>query len=291
MKTPDISVIILSFNTEDLTLACLRSVMDSQLGSLTMEVILVDNASSDATVKEVRAVFPSVNIIENKTNAGFAKGNNIGMHVAKGRYMLLLNSDTEVDPDAIRDVCIDMEKRPRAGAMTCTLVLTDGSMDPACHRGFPTPWASFTYFTKLEALFPKSTFFGAYHQGYKQMTVPHQVDAISGAFCMVRRETIEEVGYLDEAFFMYGEDLDWAYRMKEKGWEIWFDPDTTTLHRKKKSGRSHGDKKRRMVNDILFYDTMKLFYKKHYEKKYSWILTACIFGLLDMRIWMIKHSV
>lgn len=289
MKQPDISVIILSYNTKDLTLACLRALLDSNLEKSTMEVILVDNASTDGTVQEVRAVFPSVTCVVNTTNVGFARGNNVGIRRAKGRYILLLNSDTEVDKDAIRTVLHFMEDHPRAGVATAKLVLGDGTIDPACHRGFPTPWAAFTYFTKLETLFPHSTLFGQYHMGYKTMNVPHEVDAVSGAFLMVRKKVVDEVGLLDEDFFMYGEDLDWAYRIKELGWEVWFDPDARVLHHKKKSGRSHADKKQRLTIQEHFLTTMQLFYKKHYEKKYGVVITNLVYFGIWLKLLLFKY--
>lgn len=288
MKQPDLSVIILSYNTKDLTLSCLRALLDSNLGKFTMEVILVDNASDDKTVQEVKAVFPAVTCIVNPTNIGFAKGNNIGIRQSKGRYMLLLNSDTEVDKDALHTILRFMEDHPRAGVATAKLVLRDGTMDPACHRGFPTPWAAFTYFTKLEALFPRTTLFGMYHMGYKNMTVPHQVDAVSGAFFMVRKEVADDVGLLDEDFFMYGEDLDWAYRIRERGWELWFDPDATVLHHKKQSGRSHADKQRRLKNQEHFLSTMQLFYKKHYEEKYGAVVTNLVYFGIWLKLFFLK---
>jgi hypothetical protein len=181
-----------------------------------------------------------------------------------------------------------MENHPKAGVSTCKLLLSDGSMDPACHRGFPTPWAACTYMLGFEKVFPKSHVFGQYHEGYKDMTVPHQIDCPSGAFFLVRREVIDQVGMLDEDYFMYGEDIDWAYRIKEKGWEIWFNPYASILHLKKQSGRKHENNSIVKHANANFYTTMKLFYKKYYEKVYPWMVTRLVYFAIDLRISVMK---
>jgi len=253
-----------------------------------MEIIVCDNASTDNTLEMVKKEFPKVIRIQNKGNVGFAAGNNPGIRKATGRYVVLLNSDTEVSPDVMQSMIRFMDLHPKAGASTCKLVLTDGTMDPACHRGFPTPWSSFTYFMKLEKLFPKSKLFGQYHEGYKDLKTPHEVDSISGAFFMVRREVIEQIGLLDEDYFMYAEDIDWAYRIKKAGWEIWFTPDVSVLHKKKQSGRSHINRDRRIKTHTFFITYNKLFYTKHYEKLYPRWVTWLVYGALDAQLWLLK---
>ena len=273
----DISVIILSYNTCDVTLQCLASLSKTTWGQIKKEIIVVDNASNDETVDDIRKKFPDVHVIQNNKNIGFAAGNNVGIRQAKGKYILLLNSDTEIKPETIGAMIAFMDAHPKAGASTCKLVLPGGSMDPACHRGFPTPWAAFTYMSGLERLFSKTTLFGHYHLGYRPMSVPHEIDCPSGAFFLVRKEVIRTVGLLDEEFFMYGEDIDWAYRIKKQGWEIWFDPDASIIHLKKQSGRAHVNRQTRMQSQINFLTTMKLFYKKYYEKKYGFALTRLVY--------------
>jgi GT2 family glycosyltransferase len=289
MKTPDVSVIILNFNTLNLTRMCLESLVKSRLGRHTMEVIVCDNASTDGTETMVKKEFPKVIMVQNGKNVGFAAGNNPGIRMAKGRYVLLLNSDTEVTPVAIATMIDFMDAHPKAGAATCALVLPDGSMDPACHRGFPTPWAAITYLTKLEKLFPKTKLFGAYHQGYKDLKIPHQVDAISGAFFMVRRAVIATVGLLDEDYFMYAEDIDWAYRMKKAGWEIWFNPKASILHKKKQSGRANSLRKRRVTTEIYFHKYNWLFYKKNFASTYSPFVTFLVNSFYTVRLWFLEN--
>jgi GT2 family glycosyltransferase len=289
MNAPDVSVIILNFNTLNLTRMCLESLAKSKLGRFTMEVIVCDNASTDGTETMVKKEFPNVIMIQNGKNVGFAAGNNPGIRRAKGRYILLLNSDTEVTPAAIATMVEFMDTHPKAGAATCKLVLPNGSMDPACHRGFPTPWAAITYLSKLERLFPKTKLFGEYHQGYKNLKTAHQVDAISGAFFIVPREVVAKVGLLDEAYFMYAEDIDWAYRIKKAGWEIWFNPKASVLHKKKQSGRANILRKRRVVTEIYFHKYNWLFYKKNFAPTYNPLVTLLVNCFYSTRLWFLEH--
>jgi len=280
----DVSIIILTYNTRTLTLQCLQSLSETAWGDVTKEIIVVDNASNDATVDSINKLYSDVILVRNSKNLGFAKANNIGIRRAKGRYILLLNSDTEVEKDSIPAMIAFMDSHPKAGVSTPRVLLSDGTLDPACHRGFPNPWAAFTYMSGLERLFPKSRLFSQYHLGYKTMTLAHTIDVPSGAFFLVRRVVIDQVGMLDEDYFMYGEDIDWAYRIKEKGWEIWFNPTASILHRKKQSGRAHGDAIKRMETENYFLTTMKLFYKKHYEQVYPRVITCLVYLVLDLRI-------
>lgn len=271
MREINVSIIVVSYNTKNLLRACLLSVVQQA-----DEVIVVDNASTDGSGELVKKEFPSVNLIANKENKGFAAATNIGLKPARGRYLLLLNSDTEVPAGAIEQVTRFMDEHPYIGVTGAKLMLPDGRMDPACHRGFPTPWAALTYFIGLEKVFSHSRIFGQYHQGYKMLEQPHEIDSPSGAFYLVRREVIDSVGFLDEDYFMYAEDLDWSYRIKQAGWKIFYYPKVTVLHKKKQSGRDSDDPSLRRITETYFYDTMKLFYKKHYQHRYGWLLTQLI---------------
>lgn len=275
-KNLDLSIVILSFNTKVLLEECLRSVTQSNFGSFTAETIVVDNSSTDQSPAIVAKKFPEVTLIALTQNLGFAAGNNIGIKKSQGRYVLLLNSDTRLNKSALKTMIEFMDKHAEAGAVTCKLLLTNGQMDPACHRGFPTPWASLTYFVGLEKLFPQSRLFGQYHEGYKDLTKVHEIDSPSGAFFLIRREAANRVGLLDEDFFMYGEDLDWAYRLREAGFKIFFNPVVTVLHRKKQSGRANIDPQVRKETERYFFDSMRLFYKKHYEEHYGWLVTQLV---------------
>lgn len=270
----ELSIIIVNFNTKDITRACLDSITKWCEGE-PWEIIVVDNGSTDDS-REMLKTYPGITLILNKKNLGFAKANNKGIKIAKGKYILLLNSDTEIRQDSIQTMLRFMDGHLKAGAATCRLDLVSGGMDPACHRGFPTPWASFSYMIGLEKLFPRIPLVAGYHMGYKNMTIPHQVDCISGAFFLARREAIDEVGLLDEDYFMYAEDIDWAYRFKQKGWEVWFNPEASVLHKKKQSGRSNILRSRQVITERHFHMSNWLFYKKHYEKKYGPIVSLLI---------------
>lgn len=285
---PDISVVILNYNTRDLTRTCLTTLLASRLEKYVMEVIVCDNGSEDGSVEMIADEFPGVILIKNGKNLGFAAGNNPGIRKAKGRFVLLLNTDTEIPRDTLRVMIGFMDSNPDAGAATCKLLLPDGSMDPACHRGFPTPWASLTYLVKLEKLFPKTRLFGEYHQGYKDLASIHEVDCIVGAFFMVRREVISEVGLLDEDYFMYGEDIDWAYRIRKAGWKIMYNPTVTILHKKKQSGRANILAKRRVTTEIYFHKYNWLFYKKNYAEKYGPVLTFFVNAFYSLRLFFLE---
>jgi GT2 family glycosyltransferase len=277
-----ITIIILSYNTRALLERCLSSVFAAQTAKDRWEVIVVDNASTDDSVAVIKNKYPTVSVVENRKNLGFAAGNNVGINKAKGSVILLLNSDTEVTVGAIQETARYLVHQPEAGVATCMLIRPDGSMDPACHRGFPTPGASLAYFLGLEKIFPKSTRFGGYHMGYKDLSQPHQIDSPSGAFFMIKKSVIKKVGLLDERFFMYGEDLDWSYRIKHAGWKIIFYPYTSVLHKKWQSGKAHPDEEQRRVTQQHFYNAMQLFYKKHYQKRYGWLATG--FVLLGIKL-------
>ena len=289
MHAIDLSVIILSFNTLELTKMCLQTLFASELGTYFMEVIVCDNGSVDGSVDMIRKEFPRVTIIENKRNVGFAAGNNPGLRKAVGRYLLLLNTDTEVPRHTLATMIRFMDGRPDVGAATCKLLLPNGSMDPACHRGFPTLWVSLTYLIGLERLFPRTRLFGEYHQGYKDMNTVHEVDCIVGAFFLVRRQVITDVGLLDEDYFMYGEDIDWCFRIRQKGWKIMFNPKVTILHKKKQSGRANTARQRRVMTEIYFHTYNWMFYTKNYSKKYGPILTFLVNSFYATRLFILKH--
>ncbi|NPA90450.1 MAG: glycosyltransferase family 2 protein [Chloroflexi bacterium] len=306
----DVGIVIVSYNTRELLRRCLETVYASE-GDVSFHVTVVDNASSDGTVEMVRTHFPQVRLIANPVNAGYPYGNNLGLLtygfrpvgdetqilqsppdavVWEGgekrpyreylrptrppRYALLLNPDTELPPRALADMVAFMDAHPRAGVAGPRLVRPDGSLDLACRRSFPTPQVSFYRMLGLHKLFPKSPRFARYNLTYLPETLTVEVDSVVGAFMMVRREAIEDAGLLDEQFFMYGEDLDWAYRIKQKGWQVWYNADVTVLHVKEAASRQS---KRARVE---FYRAMVIFYRKHYAattpKPLHWLIMTGI---------------
>lgn len=270
-----LSIVILNYNTKDLLRDCLESIFKNHKPEITRgeyEVIVVDNASNDESPKMVLNEFPKVKLIINPQNLGFAKGNNRGIKETRGKYILLLNSDTLIEKGTLPVMVKYLEDNPEVGVATCRVELAGGSLDPACHRGFPTPWASLTYFLGLERLFPKSKLFAQYHKSYEDLKTPHEIDSPTGAFYLIRRKVVKEIGMLDEDYFMYGEDLDWSYRIKNAGWKIMFVPQVKIVHFKKQSGRANIDIEERKRTTDYFYQTMKLFYQKHYRLKYPFFI-------------------
>jgi GT2 family glycosyltransferase len=260
-----LSIIILSYNTSYLLKQTLASIPQHS----DWEIIVVDNASSDDSVAMVQRDFPQVLLMVNKKNVGFAAGNNQALRQAKGDYLLLLNSDTIVQKNALENLLNAIEKDKTIGVITPKVILPDGAIDLACHRGMPTPWRAFTYFLKLEQFFPGSKVFGGYHLTHEDFNVTHEIEAVSGVAMMVRREVIEQVGLLDERFFFYAEDLDWCLRIRQAGWKIVYFPDSVIIHFKSQSGKKNSfDKEKEKTAKAYFYDTMLQFYDKHYEKKY-----------------------
>jgi hypothetical protein len=274
----DLSIIIVSYNTEELTVNAIQSVLASQT-DYAYEIIVVDNASSDQSVARIRERFPQLTVLQNEFNEGFSKANNRGIRISRGRYILLLNSDTIVQPDTLDVMIRFMDSHPRVGAAGCKVVMPDGSLDRACRRGFPTPSASFYYAFGISKLFPNNPRFNQYQLSYLDPDKDYPVDCLVGAFMMVRRETIEQVGLLDEDFFMYGEDIDWCYRIKQAGWQIHYYPYTQIIHYK---GASSRRKPRKMI--VEFHRAMILFHRKHYQAKYSWFTNRLVYAGIYVKL-------
>jgi GT2 family glycosyltransferase len=267
----DLSIIILNYNTCDLTLNALKSVYASKT-LFDYEVIVVDNNSSDHSVRVIQAAYPNALLIANQANLGFSKGNNVGIRVASGRYILLLNSDTEIQADTLDIMVHFMDQHPSVGAAGCKVVLPGGTLDKACKRGFPTPSASFYYAFGISRMFPQVPKFNQYQLGYLDPDKDYAVDCLVGAFMMVRKEAINKVGLLDEEFFMYGEDIDWCYRIKQSGWQIYYYPHTQITHHK---GASSRRKPFKIIYE--FHRAMYLFHKKHYGQKYFAFINYIIY--------------
>jgi GT2 family glycosyltransferase len=284
MNIPDLSIIILNYNTKKLTLESIESIETHYKEDVTsgkIEVIVTDNASPDGSFdafKEYakKTKIRSFHAIDNKGNIGFAAGNNKGLPYAKGRYILFLNPDTIVYPKTLTYMIDFMDKHPEAGAATCKVEIPSGGIDEAAHRGFPTPWNSFSHFSGLEKAFPKTRTFGGYIQGWKDMNHMHEVDAISGAFLFIRREVGEEVGWWDEDYFFYGEDLQFSYNIKQLGYKIYYVPEVSILHyggvssgiKKQSQAITTADKERKKVMQEHRFNAMRIFFKKNYSHKY-----------------------
>lgn len=266
----DLEIIVLNYNGKNLLEKLLSSLRSNYLSksSYNITVTVVDNCSSDDSVLYLRSL-NWVKIIESDKNGGFAYGNNLALKISDARYVMLLNSDTEIpDSEGNLDILIDyMDSNEKAAVITPKINLTNGQLDKACHRGEPTPWVAFCHFSGLGKLFSKSTIFAGYHQSYKDLNVIHIIDACTGAAMLIRRSAIEITGLLDERFFMYAEDIDWCRRFRENGFEIIFNPNVTVIHHKYKSGLQSADYKTEKATRKWFYETMLQYYDKHYASK------------------------
>ena len=263
---PDVSVLIVNYNVKDYLQQCLRSVQGACDG-LHVQIVVVDNASSDATMDELPALFPDVVWVASQENLGFGRGNNVGLSHCTGRYVLFLNPDTIMQPDTLRTMVSYLDAHPEVGLAGCTVYNPDGTFQLACRRGFPSPWASFTKLFGLQALFPQSRWFAQYNMTYLPVEATYDVDALIGAFMMGPRSLIEQVGGFDPAFFMYGEDLDLCYRIQKLGRSIRYVHTTSIVHFKGESTR------RSSMDDVaVFYDAMKIFARKHYGRSAPFLL-------------------
>jgi len=293
----DLSIIIVSFNTAKLTLEAVKSIEKNnkkELENGVYEIIISDNNSKDETVKMIsefkkKTKIKNITIIENKKNLGFSKGSNIGIKNANGRYLLFLNSDTLVYEDTLQKMVSFMDKNKNTGAATCEIRVPAGGIDEGSHRGFPTPWNAFCHFSKLERIFPKSKIFAGYTQGWKDLKTIHTVDSIVGAFMMVRREAGEQIGWWDEDYFFYGEDLDFCYELSQKGWKIYYVPIVSILHyggvssgiKKQSQGLTTADRERKLMVQNARFNAMRIFYSKHYANKYPNLVTWLVFKGID----------
>jgi GT2 family glycosyltransferase len=280
----NISIIILSYNTKDLLKQTLDSLCHKNFSD--REYFVVDNASTDGSPQMVKKDYPWVTLIANHDNKGFAAANNQAIKIAKGKYLVLLNSDTEVIDDALGDIARYLDNHPDVGAITPKIMLTNGQLDPACHRGMPTPWRSFCYFAGLEKLFPTSRLFGGYHQAYLDLNTTHVIETSAATGFMVRKQMVDEIGMLDEAFFLYGEDLDWCMRMNQANWKIVYFADATIIHYKSQSGKKNKKSKTKSAATHHFYNTMYQFYEKHYSKTYPTWVRQLVYAGIRFKQWL-----
>mgnify|MGYP000949353737 CR=1 FL=1 len=270
-----LSIIIVNYNTAVLLNKCINSIR-RYCPAHEYEIFIVDNASDDDSRVYIKGLSNSVCSILNEKNMGFACANNLAIRKAKGKYILLLNPDTEV-LDGTLDKCIDyMDKHTTIGILGCKVLLPDGKLDLACRRGFPDLWNSFCRFSGLAKLFPKSKLFSGYNLTYLDESKSYPVDSVVGAFMMVRREVIDQIGLLDEDFFMYGEDIDWCYRAKQAGWEVFYYADAAIIHHKRASSKQS---KKALIE---FYRSMSIFYHKHYAQKHNRIVNVLVYSAIKI---------
>lgn len=270
----DLSVIIVNYNTKDLTKKCLLSVFASKT-NYKFEVIVADNGSTDGSIEMIRSEFPQVQLIENHANLGFSKGNNVAIRKSRGRMVLLLNTDTEILPDTL-DVCIRyMDSHADVGIMGCKVLLPDGSLHEASRRRFPNPANAFLRLFGFRR-------FSNYNFRDVSVNEELEVDSVVGAFMLIKKEVIDKIGLLDEEFFMYGEDLDFCFRAKQAGYKVMYYPGTQITH------YLYGSSKSVAFRSVSWaHEAMRIFYRKHYAQEHSAFFNSFIYLGITIRMYLV----
>lgn len=279
---PHLSIIVVNFNAGDYLLRCLASIPDA-LHDVTYEVIVVDNASSDGSAYEAQINYPGITLITSDRNLGFSAANNIALRQAKGDYYLLLNPDTVLPNDGLTQLLRFMEDHKDVGMVGPKLVRGDGIIDKACRRMFPTRFDIILRLLGLDRLLRGSKRFGHYNMTYQDDLVSCDVDCVSGAFMLVRREAAKQVGALDERFFLYAEDLDWAYRYRLVGWRVYYYADVVVTHYKRISATRYTPQ-----TIDYFYKSGALLYRKYYGEQSS-VLVNLFFDLTIFVRWSLAR--
>ncbi len=288
---PAISIIIVNYRVPEHLREALRSIGQAEMSDRT-EVIVVDNASGDQSQQLITSEFPAVRWIQLKHNIGFGKACNVGAQNARGKYLLLLNPDTMISQNTLDVAYRFMEEHPEIGLIGPKILNPDGTLQASCKRGFPTPAVTFYHFTGLSRIFPNSRRFGQYNLTYLDPDTSGPVDAVSGSFMFIPRELFLQIGGFDERFFLYGEDLDLCYRIKESGHGIWYHPQTQIIHRKGKSSS-----KSMLRSRVAFYEAMVLFSRKYHKLHQgffpSWLVVVGILILSSINIGLslIRHFI
>ncbi|RAP52857.1 MAG: glycosyl transferase family 2 [Methanosphaera sp. rholeuAM270] len=276
----DLSVLIVNYRTYELTTQCIRSLIDT-VYDLDYEVIVVDNDSGDGSLEKLTSDFKehsNIRFIANGSNDGFAVANNIAFRESVGDYVLLLNSDVIVKENTIHESLSYMKSNPKIGVLGCKVVLPDGSLDKACRRSFPTFEVSFYRMSGLSKLFPKSRRFNQYNLSYLDEDGTYPVDCVVGAFMLIKSDIYKRCGGLDESYFMYGEDIDLCYNVKEMGYEVYYYGKHEVIHYKGASGKN-----KKLLYE--FHKSMEIFYNQHYRNENSFILNTITY----VSIWLLYY--
>lgn len=280
----NVHIVVVNYNTAGLLRRCLDHAIASR-AEATMSLTVVDNGSTDGSLAMLREEYPQVRALRSERNLGFSGGNNLALRqilaelspqtAREHDYILLVNSDLFLAPDTIDGLVRFAEGRSEVGAVGPRVEKLDGTLDLACRRSFPTPASAFFTLFGLSRRFPGNARFAAYNLTNLDPAQLTEVDAVTAACMLVRVSAIDQVGLLDERFFMYGEDLDWAYRLKAQGWRIFYNPSVRALHQK---GATSARQSGRMI--VEFYRAMYLFHQKHYAirspRPLNWLVAAGI---------------
>jgi GT2 family glycosyltransferase len=298
----DVSICIPTLNASNYLRNCLRSIQDQHLliwasagtngadhpdedtsaqdHRLSIEVIIVDNASSDDTLQMLAGEYPAVRLITNSSNLGFTHPVNQALQLSQGRYMLLLNPDTVVLPGAINELVGYIETHPEVGICGPKVLNGDGTLQKACKRGVSRPWATFSYFSGLYALFPHSKLFGGYLLNYLDEDKIHEVDGISGSCMLIRRSVVDQIGYLDERFFAYQEDADYCFQAKKAGWKVVYFPSAQVIH----YGGQGGSRAQPYKSIIEWHRSYYLYYRKNLASDYFFLFNWFYYLLMAIKL-------
>jgi GT2 family glycosyltransferase len=289
--TTDLSVIIVNWNVRPLLERCLRSVIESaQRGGLECEIAVVDNASTDGSQEMVERLFPAVELISSDANLGFARANNLGASRSSGRHLLLLNPDTEVGGDALPVMVAFLNQHPDVGLLGPKLLFADGSVQPS-RRRFPSLATAFLESTVVQQWFPQNRTLARYYVQDRSDDVEQDVDWVVGACMLIRRQAWEQVGPLDERFFMYSEELDWCRRLKSAGWRVVYVPSATVVHHEGQSSAQVVP-----ARHIYFQSSKVLYFRKHHGVWAGgvlrvFLLATYVFQLcLEGLKWLLGHK-
>ena len=285
-----LAIIIVNYNTKEILSDCIQNLF--RLNVKDTKIIVVDNDSKDGSADIVEAQFKGVELIKTENN-GLAAGYNLGLSRARDcEYCLFMGTDAFPQIGCIEGVVKFLETNQTVGVATAKMILRNGALDKDAHRGFPTPWTALCYFSRLDQYFPKSRIFNNYFLGWKDMEIPHEIDCCISHFMMVKKEVFEKIGIWDEDFFVFGEDVDFCWRVKQAGYQIYYLPQYACLHykgvsigtRKESADITKADSTTKLRMKAETTRAMKLFYQKHMYKKYPWIVNKCIeFGISLLR--------
>lgn len=270
-NNPVLSIVIVSFNTKEVLKNCLVS-LDKVKKEIPFEVIVSDNGSEDGSVELIKKNFKWVKLIENNANLGFSKANNAARKIARGRFVLFLNSDTEVPKNTLRESVKYLEEHKDVGSMTCKIILPSGDLDRDTRRSFPTPFVALTHFSGLDRLLPQSKIFAKYWYSYIDEDTEHEADVIQGAFHLSRKRVLNKVGWFDEDYFLDGEDIDLCWKIKDRGYKIIYYPKVSILHIKKASKK----KSKSSLKVTSGMKAMEIFYRKRMWSRYPFFINYLV---------------
>ena len=296
----NLSIIILSHNVSKLLKKAIESIYKTY-GEKDLQIIVVDNASSDGTVEMIKKKFPKIDLVISNTNTGFAAGNNLARKMSKGDIVLFLNPDTEVKGNAIKKCLEILTSKDELGAITCKVMLPNGKIDYSCHRGLPTVWNTFCYWSGISKLFSKSSFFAGYGATYLDINKSSYIDCISGTFLMIKKEVLNKVNWWDEDYWWNGEDIEICYKIKKAGYKIWYEPSETIIHYKGSSSGLWSTSKSDVVKETKIKSAksaakaMRIFVNKHSNElgplPIILVVKLGIFILEKYRLWKIDKGI